>query len=104
MQEQFSDHGHFATRQAGRYLQQLCRHFAHKVDVSSDDTSGTARFPFGPATFTATPTELVIVVTAASDEGLETARRVIDNHLKTFAFREGFTAMNWAGRTGGRAV
>lgn len=95
MQAKMTDHGHFATQNASRYLQQLCKHFAHKVEVKSDETSGTVQFPLGPATLSATPEELNVVLTAETHEGLERARGAIDRHLKTFAFREGFTTMSW---------
>lgn len=96
MQAEISDWGQFATQHASRYLQQLCKHFAHKIEVRFDETSGTVQFPFGPATLTATQDELIACLTANTEEGLERGRGAIDRHLKTFAFREGFTTMNWS--------
>ena len=34
--------GTFTTPNASKYLQQLCKHFAHKVDVEYDETRGKA--------------------------------------------------------------
>ena len=96
MQVETTDRGQFATEHASRYLQQLLKHFAHKIEVQYDETSGRAYFPFGIATLTATPKELTVVLTAESSEALERGRGAIDRHLKTFAFREEFTTMNWA--------
>lgn len=96
MQAEMTDRGQFPTEHASRYLQQLCKHFNHKIEVQFDETSGTAQFPFGPATLTATQDELIVDLTAETEEGLERGRGAIDSHLKTFAFREGFTTMNWA--------
>ena len=40
-------------------------------------------------------TQLAITVTAPDDEGLTRAKFIVDKHLERFAFREGFTAMDW---------
>lgn len=95
MQAEMADRGQFATEHASRYLQQLCKHFAHKIEVQFDETSGMAQFPFALARLTATAKGLSVVLTAETKEGLEQGRGVLDSHLKTFAFREGFTTMNW---------
>ncbi|QHQ35142.1 DUF2218 domain-containing protein [Algicella marina] len=87
--------GTFPTANAGKYIQQLCKHFAHKVEVTWDETSGTAALPSGPATLTATETELMVEITAADAEGLQRARYVIDSHMERFAFREAFKTMDW---------
>ncbi len=88
--------GTFQTPQASRYIQQLCKHFAHKVEVSYDDTKGQAALPPGPAKMVAEVDRLRVETAAEGAKGLETARYIIDSHLKTFAFREGFEAMEWA--------
>ncbi|WP_394156181.1 DUF2218 domain-containing protein [Loktanella salsilacus] len=95
MQPEITDRGEFRTEHASRYLQQLCKHFAHKVDVQFDETAGSVAFPFGPATLTATDDALIAVVTAPTEDKLRDARRAIDSQLVTFAFREGFTTMTW---------
>ncbi|MBS8227734.1 DUF2218 domain-containing protein [Vannielia litorea] len=95
MQEQLHDTGRFATPHASKYLQQLCKHFGHKIEVRFDETSGECALPPGPATLKAEPEALVVDVTAPDEEGLTRARAVIDNHLVRFAFREGFETMTW---------
>lgn len=87
--------GSFATAHASKYLQQLCKHFAHKVSATYDDTRGDVEFPFGPAQLLADDHALRVVLQGADDAALERARSVIDVHLKTFAFREDFTALDW---------
>lgn len=89
------DTGTFQTSNASKYLQQLCKHFAHKIEVEFDETSGRAALPAGPATLTATDDALRVEISAETGEGLERARHVIDDHLKRFAFREGFEQMAW---------
>lgn len=87
--------GIFATPAASKYLQQLCKHFGHKVEVRFDETSGEAALPPGLAVMTATPEQLEIVISATDAEGLTVARGIIDSHLARFAFREDFTGMDW---------
>ncbi|APX23036.1 MAG: DUF2218 domain-containing protein [Rhodobacteraceae bacterium] len=87
--------GTFTTPNASKYLQQLCKHFAHKVDVEYDETRGKAQLPPGPAVLTAEADALRVEISAESDEGMKTARHIIDDHLARFAFREDFAGMEW---------
>ncbi len=95
MQEKLMETGWFATPNASKYLQQLCKHFAHKIDVSFDDTHGEAALPPGPAVLDATEQGLTVQISASDEEGLRHARLIIDDHLKRFAHRENFEAMSW---------
>lgn len=92
---QLQNTGRFETAQAGKYLQQLCKHFAHKVEVSYDAQSGWVDLPPGRATLEASAEALQVTVTGPDEDGLGLAREIIDNHLVRFAFREGFEAMEW---------
>jgi hypothetical protein len=87
--------GRFPTLHASKYLQQLCRHFAHKVEVRFDEAGGEVPLATGPATLSADAAELVVHVTAEDAKGLIDARYVIDKHLVTFAFREEFSGFAW---------
>ena len=87
--------GTFATAHASKYLQQLCKHFAHKVEVQYDAHRGTVALPLGPAELTADPNSLTVTVSAPDAEGIGRAQSVIDRHLVPFAFREAFEKMNW---------
>ncbi|MCZ4262982.1 DUF2218 domain-containing protein [Limimaricola sp. G21655-S1] len=98
MQDRILDEGRFRTPNASRYLQQLCKHFAHKVEASCDTQSGRVAMPFGPVMLTATADELVVTVSTSDSEALARARKVIDDHLSRFAFREGFVQMAWQRR------
>lgn len=93
----FSDTGTFPTRNASKYLQQLCKHFGHKIDVRFDEHQGHAELPLGPADFEALDNELRITVTGEEPQAVDKARQVIDSHLVRFAFREGFEKMAWQG-------
>lgn len=86
---------HYPTAQGSQYLQQLCKHFAHKVDVDYDATRGHALLPSGELWLRADETGLTVRLEAADAKSLIQARYTIDSHLVTFAFREGFTGMRW---------
>lgn len=85
----------YPTQHASKYIGQLCKHFAHKVEVSWDDTTGHAALPSGPALLTAAPEGLTVRVEAEDAKGIIHARFVVDSHLVNFAFREGFTGLDW---------
>ena len=87
--------GQYETQHASKYLQQLCKHFRHKVNVTYDIQQGDVAFPFGKATLEATDEALVVVISGEDDNALTRGRMVIDSHLKRFAFREKFESMAW---------
>ena len=87
--------GRFETPRASGYLQQLCKHFGHKVEATFDERSGTIVFPAARATLAATDEALSVTLEADGAEDLERMRGVIDSHLARFAFREGFERMAW---------
>lgn len=93
--------GVFETLKASQYLQQLCKHFAHKVEVSFDATAGWADLPPGRCTMRALDGLLEVTVTADGPDGLASARAIIDDHLVRFAHREEFSAMDWRQATDG---
>ncbi|NDV01322.1 DUF2218 domain-containing protein [Pseudoroseicyclus tamaricis] len=84
-----------ATPNGSRYLQQLCKHFAHKIEVEYSATEGRCALPPGPALMKADEESLWIEVTAPDEEGLTRAKSVIDSHLARFAYREEVEAMPW---------
>lgn len=82
------------TQRASTYLQQLCKHFGHKVDVQFDPKSGRITFPFGHCDLSADQHALALTVTATSPADLTKTSRVIGSHLERFAFRENPT-IDW---------
>ncbi|WP_054004700.1 DUF2218 domain-containing protein [Cypionkella psychrotolerans] len=87
--------GTFATPNASKYLQQLCKHFAHKIEVSFDETSGRLPFTLGVAEVRTTAEAFEVRFAEVVDDWRADTKSVIDKHLERFAFREGFTAMEW---------
>lgn len=88
--------GSFASPKASGYLQQLCKHFAHKIAVEFDATSGRAEMGFGRFEAKAGPDRVTVQLWIAEPAQLDQARHVIDKHLAIFAHREGFARLDWS--------
>lgn len=81
-------HATVATASASRYLTQLCKHFAHKITVDYDETSGRAEFAWGTCQLSAIDGALHLHLTAAGPEGLGRIKAVVEDHLVRFGWRE----------------
>lgn len=101
----FSARALVPTEHASRYLQQLCKHWQHNLQVEFTPDNGTVIFPKdarganhpGDAvvTFNVAETGLDIRVDASSEEQLEGLKGAVARHLDRFAFREGELQYNW---------
>lgn len=83
------------TASASKYLQQLCKHFQHRLPASFDPQAGRVTFPFGETRLVADDRTLTILVDAANAADLEQLKDVVARHLARFAFREEL-AVNWS--------
>lgn len=83
------------TEFGAKYLVQMCKHFAHKIEVDYSDTHGECRFEGGIAVFDATADGLRMRVTAEKDETRAWAQSAIESHLLRFAFREQLESLDW---------
>ena len=81
------------TPHASKYLQQLCKHFGHKVPVEFTPEQGQITLPFGACDLSADETQLILTVGGEADS-LDRIQDVIGDHLKRFAFRENIK-LNW---------
>ena len=77
-----------ATPLASRYLQQLCKHFAHKLPVTFDPEQGRIEFSIGLCRLEASPELLTMEAEASDAETLAQLEGVVARHLERFAFRE----------------
>lgn len=77
-----------ATPNASRYLQQLCKHFAHKRPVSFDAQSGRIAFVIGECRLKAGGGVLTLSLTAREASQMDQLQDVVARHLLRFAFRE----------------
>ncbi len=85
---------YITTPNASKYLQQLCKHFAHKPPVTFDERSGQVTFTIGECDLSAEAGALKISLTAADNERMAQLRDVVARHLVRFAFREELI-FNW---------
>ncbi|MCT4610600.1 MAG: DUF2218 domain-containing protein [Pelagimonas sp.] len=85
------------TDSASKYLQQLCKHWAHKAEASFDTHQGSVRFADGDSVEMAATTEGLTITAQTGPRGdLARWQQVIEAHLVRFAFREDFK-IDWAG-------
>lgn len=84
------------TVNASKYLGQLCKHWAHKLEVDLTGNVGTVRFADAVATMTAGDTELVVTVEASDPAVMERMKEVVASHLDRFAFREAPLSFKWS--------
>lgn len=93
------------TAQAGKYLQQLCKHWAHHLAVDFTGEHGTVTFPRdargadwpGDATLTmmADAGTLECRLEASAPGQLEALQDAVARHLDRFAFREAPLTFDW---------
>lgn len=86
---------HVQTVNASLYIIKLCKHFAHKIEVSYSDDAGECQLPTGPAIMKATDTVLTFEVFAESVEALETGKSIIENHFIRFSRKENIEKLTW---------
>ncbi|MDH7638896.1 DUF2218 domain-containing protein [Sphingomonas oryzagri] len=85
------------TAHASRYLQQLAKHWSHKLEVEFTPLHATIRFPSGVvATLDAGEEALTSTIEAADAETLERMKQVVADHLDRFAFREAPLPFPWS--------
>jgi uncharacterized protein len=93
------------TQNASRYLQQLCKHWAHNLAVEFTPERGTVTFPKnargadwpgdGVVTMIAHTQTLECRIDASSEGQLEGLKGALARHLDRFAFREAPLAFDW---------
>jgi uncharacterized protein len=93
------------TTSGSKYLQQLCKHWAHNLAVEFTPEQGRVTFPKdargadhpgdGVVTFTARPETLEVRIEASSEGQLEGLKGAVARHLDRFAFREAPLPFVW---------
>jgi hypothetical protein len=76
------------TERASIYLQQLCKHFAHRLPVEFTRERGQITFSVGTCRLAADAGELTLSAEAADDAQLAQLQEVVARHLVRFAFRD----------------
>ncbi|MAY68421.1 MAG: 2,4-dihydroxyhept-2-ene-1,7-dioic acid aldolase [Rhodospirillaceae bacterium] len=85
------------TDNASKYLMQLCKHFAHKVDVDYDSAQARVEFPPGRCMMTAEGAILSFYCRSREEEGIAVMQHILSDHLTRFAWREEI-AFDWDAR------
>ena len=83
------------TEHGPKYLVQLCKHFAHKIEVSYSETHGECRFSCGIVLLYADEVSLRIEAHSPDLAQLRETELVIESHLVRFAFRENLETLEW---------
>jgi uncharacterized protein len=87
---------HVPTPNASKYMQQLCKHWSHKLDVELSDEKGVVRFPDAVVVLEAQPDDLSVTIDSQQQETVERMKGVVASHLDRFAFREAPLKFEWA--------
>jgi len=84
------------TESASRYLQQLAKHWSHKMTVAFTPQEATIDFPNGARlAMVAAADALDVVLTVPADDDVARMRDVVSSHLDRFAFREAPLTFDW---------
>lgn len=83
------------TEHASRYLQQLCKHFGHRIPVTFTPEEGECRFSCGTARLRVDGQRLLIEIEAPDAVQRAQTQEVIESHLLRFAFREELGPLSW---------
>jgi hypothetical protein len=93
------------TTQGLKYVHQLCKHWAHNLAVTTDETGGRVTFPAnargadwpGDAVLimTATPDHILCRIEASAEGQLDGLKGALARHLDRFAFREAPLSFHW---------
>lgn len=97
--------GFAKTDKASRYLQQLCKHWEHNLQVEFTAEHGTIVFPRdargadwpgdGLVRLDAKPEGLAMRIDASAEGQLEALKGAVERHVDRFAFREGALGYEW---------
>ncbi len=92
----FTTMGFARCEQPERYVQQLVKHWGHKMATTY--TEGLGTFPFSDlesAVMQAMPGGIAITLTTADHDRNVHLRGVIERHLDRFAFKEAPLSYEW---------
>jgi uncharacterized protein len=93
------------TANGSKYMQQLCKHWAHNLSVEFDAAKGIVIFPKdargaewpdqGVVTMTAQDDGLLCHIDASAPGQLDGLKGALARHLDRFAFREAPLTFDW---------
>jgi hypothetical protein len=77
-----------STENASSYLRKLCQHWSHKFPVSFDAQHGTIDLAACKCILDAEENALKVRLELAAEADEAQLQRVVEEHIKRFAFRE----------------
>ena len=84
------------TMSASRYLQQLAKHWSHKMSVVFSPEEGTIDFPNGGRLrMRAESAALDVALSVPESEDAERMRQVVASHIDRFAYSEAPLPFDW---------
>jgi uncharacterized protein len=84
------------TADAAKYVQQLCKHWSHRLEVDLSDQKGMVKFPAAVVTLEAGADALKVTIEGEGGEEVERLKGVVATHLDRFAFREAPLRFDWS--------
>jgi uncharacterized protein len=84
------------TANAAKYVQQLCKHWSHRLEVDLSERKGVVKFPAAVVALEAGEDALRVTIEAEESE-VERMKGVVASHLDRFAFREAPLKFDWSG-------
>jgi hypothetical protein len=87
-----------ATASGAKYVQQLCKHWAHKLPVELEGDTGVVTFVGVVATMAADAEAIQVSLRGEDREQVDRLKDVVAQHLDRFAFREAPLTYDWTWR------
>jgi hypothetical protein len=81
------------TANGSKYLQQLCKHWSHKLETEYDNERGRVNFGDAAVHFSAAAHHIIAVLAGPNAETLDRLEEVVARHLRRFAHRENLAIM-----------
>ncbi len=84
------------TASAAKYVQQLCKHWSHQLEVELSESRGVVKFPAAVVTLEPEANALEVTIDGEGSEEVERLKGVVASHLDRFAFREAPLRFDWS--------
>jgi hypothetical protein len=83
------------TESGSKYVEQLCKHWAHKLPVTFEGNTGVVTFDASVTTMIAQANAIEVSIRGEDREAIERLKDVVARHLDRFAFREAPLPFDW---------
>ena len=88
-------HADVPTANGRKYVLQLGKHWAHKLEVAFDGDRATIRFPDAVALLDPGADAIAVSISGEDPANVERLKDVVARHLDRFAFREAPLTYAW---------